>query len=85
MAGLARAGRPWSAIGQVVKLPNSHSDEVCLELRSAYAPTECTHNFALEFVWKATTFDRCVPFFSFNRKRPGVRVSTTGPAACKTQ
>lgn len=43
----------------MTKLPGGGSDEVCLELRtSGGAPTQCTHNFAVEFVWKSTTFDR---------------------------
>ena len=25
---------------------------------SAGAPTECTHNFVVDFVWKSTSFDR---------------------------
>eukprot|EP00053_Salpingoeca_punica_P018610 m.183108 g.183108 ORF g.183108 m.183108 type:complete len:1045 (+) comp17467_c0_seq2:72-3206(+) len=51
--------RPWQGVGNVIKVPNGHSDEVCVELRSsANVPVECTHNFLLEFVWKSTTFDR---------------------------
>lgn len=35
------------------------SDEICLELkRSDNVPTDCTHGFAVDFVWKATSFDR---------------------------
>lgn len=35
------------------------SDEIGLELRrSDGVPTECTHNFAADFVWKSTSFDR---------------------------
>ena len=30
-----------------------------IELKnSAGAPTECTHNFVVDFVWKSTSFDR---------------------------
>ena len=51
--------RPWSAVGTVCKMPNNDSDEVGLELRNSKdAPTECTHNFAIRFVWKSITFDR---------------------------
>ena len=35
------------------------SDEIGLELRrSDGVPTDCTHNFAADFVWKSTSFDR---------------------------
>src|ERR1700749_1739052 len=35
------------------------SDEIALELkRSDGVPTECTHNFVADFVWKSTSFDR---------------------------
>ena len=35
------------------------SDEVGLELRkSEGVPTELTHNFIVDFVWKSTSFDR---------------------------
>lgn len=40
------------------QLPD-HSDEVAIELKSnAGVPTECTHNFVVDFVWKSTSFDR---------------------------
>lgn len=36
-----------------------HSDEVAIELKSnAGVPSECTHNFVVDFVWKSTSFDR---------------------------
>lgn len=52
--------KKWEAIGNVVKLPDNHGDEVGLELRSGAnsAPIECTHNFTVEYVWKSITFDR---------------------------
>jgi len=35
------------------------SDEICLELRrNDGVPTDCTHGFSVDFVWKATSFDR---------------------------
>jgi regulator of nonsense transcripts 1 len=35
------------------------SDEIGLELRrSDGVPTDCTHNFSADFVWKSTSFDR---------------------------
>ena len=36
-----------------------YSDEVAIELKSsAGVPSECTHNFVVDFVWKSTSFDR---------------------------
>ncbi|KAI9030415.1 RNA helicase-domain-containing protein [Hyaloraphidium curvatum] len=50
---------PWEGNGNVVKIPNNMSDEVGLELRRAdKAPTDCTHNFTVDFVWKSTPYDR---------------------------
>jgi hypothetical protein len=35
------------------------SDEIALELRRTEGvPSDCTHNFAADFVWKSTSFDR---------------------------
>ena len=35
------------------------SDEIGLELRRTEGvPSECTHNFSADFVWKSTSFDR---------------------------
>ncbi|KAF2863664.1 hypothetical protein K470DRAFT_106398, partial [Piedraia hortae CBS 480.64] len=52
----------WDAVGYVVKIPNNVSDEVTLELRArgdkGNVPTDCTHNFTADYVWKATSFDR---------------------------
>lgn len=52
----------WEGVGYVIKVPNNQSDEVTLELRTKgdhkSVPTECTHNFTAEYVWKATSFDR---------------------------
>ncbi|KAI8333228.1 RNA helicase-domain-containing protein, partial [Blakeslea trispora] len=50
---------PWSATGHVIKIPNNVSDEIALELtRTNKAPSDCTHNFSVDFVWKSTSFDR---------------------------
>lgn len=53
---------PWEGVGYVVKIPNNQSDEVKLELRKTgndkSVPTECTHNFSADYVWKATSYDR---------------------------
>ncbi|EMC99325.1 hypothetical protein BAUCODRAFT_399389 [Baudoinia panamericana UAMH 10762] len=52
----------WEGVGYVIKIPNNVSDEVTIELRSRgdhkSVPTECTHNFTADYVWKATSFDR---------------------------
>ncbi|OWF39025.1 Regulator of nonsense transcripts 1 [Mizuhopecten yessoensis] len=51
--------KPWSGVGHVIKIPDNHSDEVAIELKSnAGVPTDCTHNFVVDFVWKSTSFDR---------------------------
>ncbi|KAJ3110729.1 ATP-dependent helicase NAM7 [Phlyctochytrium bullatum] len=50
---------PWESRGHVIKIPNSVSDEVAMEIKkSDKAPIECTHNFCVDFVWKSTSFDR---------------------------
>ncbi|EPS25205.1 hypothetical protein POX_c03607 [Penicillium oxalicum] len=52
----------WEGVGYVMKIPNNQSDEVTIELRSKgdhkSVPTECTHNFTADYVWKSTSFDR---------------------------
>ncbi|KDQ07256.1 hypothetical protein BOTBODRAFT_613657 [Botryobasidium botryosum FD-172 SS1] len=51
--------KPWEGVGHVIKIPNNVSDEIALELRRAEGvPSECTHNFSADFVWKSTSFDR---------------------------
>eukprot|EP01135_Chromosphaera_perkinsii_P005470 Nk52_evm19s352 gene=Nk52_evmTU19s352 len=50
---------PWEGVGHITKLPNNYSEEICLELKNGHnAPTDCTHNFVVEFVWKPTSFER---------------------------
>ncbi|EGE03329.1 hypothetical protein TEQG_02362 [Trichophyton equinum CBS 127.97] len=52
----------WEGVGYVIKIPNNQSDEVTIELRSKgdhkSVPTEISHNFTADYVWKATSFDR---------------------------
>ncbi|TAQ90062.1 hypothetical protein B7494_g1619 [Chlorociboria aeruginascens] len=52
----------WEGVGYVVKIPNNQSDEVTIELRKVGSdksvPTDCTHNFSADYVWKATSYDR---------------------------
>ena len=51
--------KPWTDEGHVIKIPNSFGEEVGLELKGMTdVPTECTHNFSVDFVWKPTSFDR---------------------------
>jgi len=50
--------RPWQALGHVIKLVN---EEVGLELRNQgqFMPlVDQTHGYLVDFVWKATSFDR---------------------------
>ncbi|KAK5987558.1 Regulator of nonsense transcripts 1-like protein [Cladobotryum mycophilum] len=53
---------PWEGVGYVIKIPNSQSDEVRLELRKTgndkQVPTDLSHNFSADYVWKATSYDR---------------------------
>ncbi|KAJ2466635.1 ATP-dependent RNA helicase [Coemansia sp. RSA 2322] len=48
----------WSGNGNVIKLPNSASDDICIEMATMDAPTGASDTFAVDFVWKSTTFDR---------------------------
>ncbi|KAJ1513600.1 ATP-dependent helicase NAM7 [Coelomomyces lativittatus] len=49
----------WEGEGHVIKIPNSFSEEVCLELKQSQdVPIQCTHNFVIDFIWKSTPFDR---------------------------
>lgn len=52
----------WQALGSVTKTPDTHSDEIGLQLRrtdiNATTTARCTSEFGVEFVWRAVTFDR---------------------------
>lgn len=51
--------KSWSGIGHVTKIPDNYSDEVAIELKNNHnVPTRYTSNFAVDFVWKSTSFDR---------------------------
>ncbi|XP_058062054.1 regulator of nonsense transcripts 1 homolog isoform X2 [Anopheles bellator] len=51
--------KPWSCIGHVIKVPDNYGDDVGLELKHNHqAPVECTMNFAVDFIWKGTSFER---------------------------
>ena len=46
-------------MGHVIKIPDNHGPEVGIELKSsAGVPTNCKGNFSVDYVWKATSFDR---------------------------
>lgn len=49
--------KPWDGLGNVVKIPNSLSDEIGLEMKGVKIPVECSE-FSVEFVWNSTSFDR---------------------------
>lgn len=52
-------GDPWKGSGFVTKIPDSVSEEVTLELRNGEAPpTDITTNYAIDFVWSGTTYER---------------------------
>ena len=56
---LGDSQKPWSGVGHVIKIPDNFGDDVGIELKSCPSvPTECSGHFALDFVWKATSFDR---------------------------
>lgn len=53
--------KPWSGEGNVIKVPDNYGEEIGIELKLRFcnqAPTEISNNFAVEFVWKSTSFDR---------------------------
>lgn len=56
---LGEMHKPWSGVGHVIKIPDNFGEEVGIELKNnCGAPTECTSNFVLDFIWKSTSFDR---------------------------
>lgn len=76
-------GRPkWDGVGYVIKVPNNISDEVVIELRhkhdqqkseqhKAFSPLSHADGFTVDYVWKATSFDRmqnALKSFAFDPK-----------------
>ncbi|XP_014273194.1 regulator of nonsense transcripts 1 isoform X1 [Halyomorpha halys] len=56
---LGEMHKSWSGVGHVIKIPDNYGEEVGIELKSSSgAPTECTSNFVVDFIWKSTSFDR---------------------------
>ena len=47
---------PWESGGYVVRL--TANEEVALELKTPEVPTDTTTGFAIDVVWKSTSFDR---------------------------
>lgn len=57
---LGELHKQWVGVGHVIKIPDNYGEEIGIELKTgAGAPTECTSNFVVDFVWKSTSFDRC--------------------------
>ncbi|XP_037937832.1 regulator of nonsense transcripts 1 homolog isoform X1 [Teleopsis dalmanni] len=51
--------KAWSEVGHVIKVPDNYGDDIGLELKaSPDAPVKCTSNFAVDFIWKSTSFTR---------------------------
>ncbi|KAK9466859.1 P-loop containing nucleoside triphosphate hydrolase protein [Lipomyces arxii] len=52
--------KTWEGVGYVIKVANSVSDEITLELKrnDKSVPTNCTDSFSVDYVWKATSYDR---------------------------
>lgn len=53
--------KPWAGVGHVIKVPDNFGDDIGLELKSnSGAPSDCTNNFVVDFIWKSTSFDRYI-------------------------
>ena len=51
--------KPWTGVGHVIKIPDNYGEDVGIELKSNVgAPSSCSSNFVVDFVWKPTSFDR---------------------------
>ena len=51
--------KKWSGVGHVIKIADNFSEEVGIEMKSNLnVPTDSSNNFMLQYVWKATSFDR---------------------------
>lgn len=54
---------PWQGVGYVIRIPpNDDDDRVTIELRKTShdksVPTDISHNFSADYIWKATSYDR---------------------------
>ncbi|XP_017776059.1 PREDICTED: regulator of nonsense transcripts 1 homolog [Nicrophorus vespilloides] len=51
--------KPWAGVGHVIKVPDNYGEDIGIELKnSPGAPTQCSSNFVVDFIWKSTSFDR---------------------------
>lgn len=51
--------KKWFGVGHVIKIPDNFSEEVGIEMKSNLnVPTDYNSNFSIQYVWKATSFDR---------------------------
>ncbi|KAG5892657.1 hypothetical protein JTB14_025451 [Gonioctena quinquepunctata] len=51
--------KTWAGVGHVIKVPDNYGEDIGIELKnSAGAPSECSSNFVVDFIWKSTSFDR---------------------------
>ncbi|XP_044736532.1 regulator of nonsense transcripts 1 homolog isoform X1 [Chrysoperla carnea] len=51
--------KPWAGVGHVIKVPDNYGEDIGIELKNnSGAPTDCTNNFVVDFIWKSTSFDR---------------------------
>lgn len=49
----------WAGVGHVIKVPDNFGEDIGIELKnSSGAPTDCSSNFVVDFIWKSTSFDR---------------------------
>lgn len=49
-------GAPWESTGSVIRL--DATEEVCLEMKTTQVPDDVKTGFVVEYVWKATSFQR---------------------------
>lgn len=51
--------KSWAGVGHVIKVPDNYGEDIGIELKNgAGAPSECSSNFVVDFIWKSTSFDR---------------------------
>lgn len=50
--------KSWSSSGSILKVPASLGDEIAIELEKSNPPVDVTHGFSIEFIWKATSYQR---------------------------
>ncbi|XP_023013225.1 regulator of nonsense transcripts 1 homolog [Leptinotarsa decemlineata] len=51
--------KTWAGVGHVIKVPDNYGEDIGIELKNGSgAPSECSSNFVVDFIWKSTSFDR---------------------------